>query len=81
MLKQYFALPGLIGERLFEIMSKEKNGFIVEEDFIFMMSKMYSSSIQEKELLIFKMYIYHTGTTATTMGSLLKRIYSHCYHK
>ena len=53
---QYFGLPGLIGERLYEIMGSEKNGVILESQFLSVMAKLYNSSIQEKELLIFRMY-------------------------
>ena len=53
---KFFNLPGLLGERLFFVFDKKKNGVIDFEEFISGMAEFSKGTMDQKIELLFKMY-------------------------
>eukprot|EP01083_Nonionella_stella_P175035 608372_1 len=53
---QYFALPGILGERLFAVFDAKKNGVIDFEEFVNGLARYNRGSLQEKIAMLFEMY-------------------------
>jgi len=53
---QYFALPGILGERLFDVFDTKKNGVIDFEEFVNGLGRYNRGSLEEKIEMLFEMY-------------------------
>jgi len=53
---QYFALPGILGERLFAVFDKKKDGVIHFDEFVSGLARYNRGSLQEKIEMLFEMY-------------------------
>eukprot|EP01083_Nonionella_stella_P010218 29193_1 len=53
---QYFALPGILGERLFAVFDAKKNGVIDFEEFVNGLARYNRGSLQAKIEMLFEMY-------------------------
>ena len=52
----YFALPGILGERLFAVFDTKKNGVIDFEEFVNGLARYNRGSIQDKIDMLFELY-------------------------
>lgn len=55
-LLDYAQLPGVLGERLFNIMDTDKNGYLDQREFLTGLFRLYCSSFDEKIEFIFEIY-------------------------
>merc|ERR1719203_2384202 len=53
---QYFALPGILGERLFTVFDRKKDGVIHFDEFVMGLARYNRGSLQEKIEMLFEMY-------------------------
>merc|ERR1719242_695393 len=53
---QYFALPGILGERLFAVFDKKKDGVIHFDEFVSGLARYNRGDLQEKIEMLFEMY-------------------------
>lgn len=52
----YAQLPGILGDRLFNVMDADKNGYIDQGEFLFSLFRIYCSSFDEKSEFVFQIY-------------------------
>jgi|TARA_B110000285_G_scaffold200990_1_gene235271 hypothetical protein len=55
-LLDYAQLPGVLGERLFNVIDTDKNGYLDQREFLTGLFRLYCSSFDEKIDLIFEIY-------------------------
>eukprot|EP00485_Elphidium_margaritaceum_P004278 CAMPEP_0202696214 /NCGR_PEP_ID=MMETSP1385-20130828/9518_1 /ASSEMBLY_ACC=CAM_ASM_000861 /TAXON_ID=933848 /ORGANISM="Elphidium margaritaceum" /LENGTH=913 /DNA_ID=CAMNT_0049352331 /DNA_START=76 /DNA_END=2817 /DNA_ORIENTATION=- len=53
---EYFSLPGILGERLFDVFDTKKNGVIDFEEFVNGLARYNRGSLEEKIAMLFEMY-------------------------
>ena len=61
----YYKLPGIIGDRLFQVFNKSKSGFINLEEFIYNMKTLFCSSFDEISKIIFQFYDFNNNGEIT----------------
>lgn len=52
----YAQLPGVLGERLFNVMDADDNGYLDQREFLTGLFRLYCSSFDEKAEFIFEIY-------------------------
>jgi Ca2+-binding EF-hand superfamily protein len=55
-LLDYAQLPGILGERLFNVMDADDNGYLDQREFLTGLFRLYCSSFDEKTEFIFEIY-------------------------
>lgn len=55
-LLDYAQLPGVLGERLFQVLDKNQNGYLDQNEFVSGLFRVYCSSFDQKVQLIFEIY-------------------------
>ena len=61
----YYKLPGIIGDRLFQVFNISKTGFIDLEEFLYNMKTLFCSSFNEISKIIFKFYDFNNNGEIT----------------
>ena len=61
----YYKLPGIIGDRLFQVFNTSKTGFIDLEEFLYNMKTLFCSSFNEISKIIFKFYDFNNNGEIT----------------
>jgi Ca2+-binding EF-hand superfamily protein len=55
-LLDYAQLPGVLGERFFDVMDSDSNGYLDQREFLTGLFRLYCSNFDEKTELIFEIY-------------------------
>jgi Ca2+-binding EF-hand superfamily protein len=53
---RFFSMPGMLGERLFQVFDRRQNGVIEWEEFVAGLADFCRGTMDEKILLLFRMY-------------------------
>ena len=56
---EYTQLPGILGERLFQVFDKNKNEYIDKKEFLKGMIQIYSSNLETSFAFVFNMYDFN----------------------
>eukprot|EP00742_Colponemidia_sp_Colp-10_P002797 GILJ01002991.1.p1 GENE.GILJ01002991.1~~GILJ01002991.1.p1 ORF type:complete len:769 (+),score=114.17 GILJ01002991.1:198-2504(+) len=73
---KYFPLPGMLGERLYAVFDKDKNGSIDFQEFITGLALIYHGTLEEKQKFLFEMYDFDGDgvVTKTELRTMLNHI-------